>query len=243
MRFNRFLHWKFRRKRCGVFLMLAIILSMIFMGIEFHKDWDDKKWTSPSPDICFFDKIILAFLKITRNSINCAWIFLTGKDNFILGDSIYSLAIFRERWDELQKMVPALHGFLADQGIIPEYIVVNQTDPFRFNRAALINIGSIEAEKIGCDYMAIHDVDLGWHFLSIQITRSFSSSSESEFELSISHGKHCPFGFWKIPSYFKVKGNQINICLWNSVGRKFSFAQIWLQEFHWRSFNNHSYGL
>ncbi|KAL3118636.1 hypothetical protein niasHT_001031 [Heterodera trifolii] len=44
----------------------------------------------------------------------------------------------------------------------PRYIVVNQLeeDALRFNRAALINIGALEAERVGCDYMAIHDVDM-----------------------------------------------------------------------------------
>lgn len=31
---------------------------------------------------------------------------------------------------------------------------------FRFNRAALINVGFIESRREGCTYMAMHDVDL-----------------------------------------------------------------------------------
>ncbi|KAL3071397.1 hypothetical protein niasHS_016681 [Heterodera schachtii] len=62
-------------------------------------------------------------------------------------------------------MLPLLHNFLATIQAItppPRYIVVNQSeeDALRFNRAALINIGALEAERVGCDYMAIHDVDM-----------------------------------------------------------------------------------
>ncbi|KAL3071399.1 hypothetical protein niasHS_016683 [Heterodera schachtii] len=63
------------------------------------------------------------------------------------------------------QMLPLLHNFLATIQAItppPRYIVVNQSeeDALRFNRAALINIGALEAERVGCDYMAIHDVDM-----------------------------------------------------------------------------------
>ncbi|KAL3071400.1 hypothetical protein niasHS_016684 [Heterodera schachtii] len=62
-----------------------------------------------------------------------------------------------------------MHNFLATTQAItppPRYIVVNQSeeDALRFNRAALINIGALEAERVGCDYMAIHDVDIGVAF-------------------------------------------------------------------------------
>ncbi|PIO53607.1 N-acetyllactosaminide 3-alpha-galactosyltransferase, partial [Teladorsagia circumcincta] len=37
---------------------------------------------------------------------------------------------------------------------------MNQTDEFRFNRASLINVGWFECDRLGCDYMVMHDVDL-----------------------------------------------------------------------------------
>lgn len=39
-------------------------------------------------------------------------------------------------------------------------IVVNQEDIKKFNRGKLLNIGFLEAEKRGCDYVIFHDVDL-----------------------------------------------------------------------------------
>uniref|UniRef100_A0A1I7XAV9 Glyco_transf_7C domain-containing protein n=1 Tax=Heterorhabditis bacteriophora TaxID=37862 RepID=A0A1I7XAV9_HETBA len=37
---------------------------------------------------------------------------------------------------------------------------MNQTDIYRFNRASLINVGWYESDRIDCDYMVMHDVDL-----------------------------------------------------------------------------------
>jgi xylosylprotein 4-beta-galactosyltransferase len=37
---------------------------------------------------------------------------------------------------------------------------VNQTDAWRFNRGSLLNAGSLVSEAFGCDYIALHDVDL-----------------------------------------------------------------------------------
>ena len=36
----------------------------------------------------------------------------------------------------------------------------DQVDEFRFNRASLLNVGFKETENAGCDYLALHDVDL-----------------------------------------------------------------------------------
>lgn len=35
-----------------------------------------------------------------------------------------------------------------------------QVDDYRFNRASLINVGFNVATSAGCDYIAMHDVDL-----------------------------------------------------------------------------------
>jgi xylosylprotein 4-beta-galactosyltransferase len=57
-------------------------------------------------------------------------------------------------------MVPALHLFLQNQSVAHKYLILNQTDSFRFNRAALINVGWYEADRLGCDYLVMHDVDI-----------------------------------------------------------------------------------
>jgi len=49
---------------------------------------------------------------------------------------------------------------LERQNIKHEIFIVNQADEFRFNRASLLNVGFHETRTSGCDYIALHDVDL-----------------------------------------------------------------------------------
>jgi len=66
---------------------------------------------------------------------------------------------FRDRFEELQEFAPHIHQFLNQQRIPHNIYVVNQVDNYRFNRAALINIGFLFS-KNDCDYIVMHDVDL-----------------------------------------------------------------------------------
>ncbi|GMR42189.1 hypothetical protein PMAYCL1PPCAC_12384 [Pristionchus mayeri] len=85
------------------------------------------------------------------------------------------LVPFRDREAELAEFVPHLKRFIRAQNVDNEFIILNQTDSFRFNRASLINVriqivccslmyyyqvGWFEADRIGCDYLVMHDVDL-----------------------------------------------------------------------------------
>ncbi|KAM3723350.1 Xylosylprotein 4-beta-galactosyltransferase [Dirofilaria immitis] len=70
------------------------------------------------------------------------------------------LVPYRDREAELQIFVPHIDDFLNEQSILHKIIILNQTDTLRFNRASLINVGWYEADRIGCDYLAMHDVDL-----------------------------------------------------------------------------------
>ncbi|XP_055971450.1 beta-1,4-galactosyltransferase 7 [Sorex fumeus] len=69
------------------------------------------------------------------------------------------LVPFRERFEELQVFVPHLHRFLSRKKVPHHIYVLNQVDHFRFNRAALINVGFLESSN-SSDYIAMHDVDL-----------------------------------------------------------------------------------
>lgn len=63
------------------------------------------------------------------------------------------LVPYRDRFNELQQFLPHLNKFLNDQNVPHHFIILNQTDVYRFNRAALINVGWLEAKAKGCDYM------------------------------------------------------------------------------------------
>lgn len=69
------------------------------------------------------------------------------------------LVPFRERFEELLVFVPHMHRFLSRKKIQHHIYVLNQVDHFRFNRAALINVGFLESGN-STDYIAMHDVDL-----------------------------------------------------------------------------------
>ncbi|KAK6049079.1 N-acetyllactosaminide 3-alpha-galactosyltransferase, partial [Cooperia oncophora] len=67
---------------------------------------------------------------------------------------------YRNREQELSEFAPHMFKFLRNQGIDHYLMVMNQTDELRFNRASLINVGWLECDRLGCDYMVMHDVDL-----------------------------------------------------------------------------------
>ncbi|XP_065828976.1 beta-1,4-galactosyltransferase 7-like isoform X2 [Oscarella lobularis] len=66
----------------------------------------------------------------------------------------------RDRFEEFLEFVPHIHRFLNQQKIRHQIWVINQFDKHRFNRASLINVGFLLSTRRGCDYMAMHDVDL-----------------------------------------------------------------------------------
>uniref|UniRef100_A0A8L7T9B6 Beta-1,4-N-acetylgalactosaminyltransferase n=1 Tax=Brugia malayi TaxID=6279 RepID=A0A8L7T9B6_BRUMA len=70
------------------------------------------------------------------------------------------LVPYRDREAELRIFVSYIADFLNKQNVLHKIIVLNQTDALRFNRASLINVGWYEADRVGCDYLAMHDVDL-----------------------------------------------------------------------------------
>lgn len=69
---------------------------------------------------------------------------------------------YRDRPSQLRIFSKELNSFLErNHSAIPyEIIIVNQSDIKKFNRGKLLNIGFLEAEKRGCDYVIFHDVDM-----------------------------------------------------------------------------------
>ena len=69
---------------------------------------------------------------------------------------------YRDRPKQLREFIRELPKFLLyrNSRVNYEIIVVNQKDIKKFNRGKLLNIGFIEAEKRGCDYVIFHDIDM-----------------------------------------------------------------------------------
>ena len=84
----------------------------------------------------------------------------TGKFKSASEHKLCVVVPFRNRFNQLIELVPHLGRFLRKQQIRHQILVMNQVDNYRFNRASLVNVGFLISENSGCDYIAIHDVDL-----------------------------------------------------------------------------------
>ena len=67
---------------------------------------------------------------------------------------------YRNRPEQLETFKKRLTRYLKRNDIPFELIIVNQDDAKLFNRGMLLNIGFKYAEKLGCDYVVFHDIDM-----------------------------------------------------------------------------------
>lgn len=103
--------------------------------------------------------------------------------NWSCSNGEHRLAIvvpFRERTNELIRLVPHLHSFLNRQSICHQFFIINQVDKYRFNRGMLINVGFLLASSNESTYMAMHDVDL----LPLNDQLSYRFPTNGPFHLS-----------------------------------------------------------
>lgn len=66
---------------------------------------------------------------------------------------------YRNRKEHLGVFLPHMKEYLSKQGIENSIYIVEQEEGKPFNRAKLLNVGFLEADK-GCDYFVFHDVDM-----------------------------------------------------------------------------------
>lgn len=68
---------------------------------------------------------------------------------------------YRDREKQLDYFIPYMAAYLEEKEIHDyEIIIVEQSPEKEFNRGSLLNIGFLEAESLGCDYVAFHDLDM-----------------------------------------------------------------------------------
>ena len=67
---------------------------------------------------------------------------------------------YRDRYFDLVKFKSHITEYLSESGIDYSLIIVEQDDAKSFNRGKLLNIGTIYAKKLGCDYVVFHDLDM-----------------------------------------------------------------------------------
>lgn len=67
---------------------------------------------------------------------------------------------YRDRYEHLVSFKNSIIKHLTLKGVDFELIVVEQDNAAAFNRGKLLNIGFLEAEKLKCNYVVFHDVDM-----------------------------------------------------------------------------------
>ena len=67
---------------------------------------------------------------------------------------------YRNRKNHLKEFTRRLLRYMERFDIPYELIVVEQDEAHLFNRGMLLNIGFKYAEKLRCDYVVFHDVDM-----------------------------------------------------------------------------------
>ena len=118
---------------------------------------------------------------------------------------------YRDREEHLIIFKKHITEYLNKQNILFELIIVEQTNDKPFNRGKLLNIGFIEAERLGCDYVVFHDVDM----LPIDVDYSYSPDvlqlannfiSDTDYTKEIYDGYFGGVTMFPIDSFKKVNG-------------------------------------
>ena len=97
---------------------------------------------------------------------------------------------YRDRYSHLLSFKKSITKYLEKQGIDYELIIIEQDDANTFNRGKLLNIGFLYAERLKCDYVAFHDVDMipieadySYSDIPIHLATNFVSSSKVKREV------------------------------------------------------------
>jgi xylosylprotein 4-beta-galactosyltransferase len=64
------------------------------------------------------------------------------------------------RKKHLDTLIPHLEKFLGEKGIEFRCYIGHQVDDKKFNRSGTKNVAFLAAKEDGCDYVAMHDVDM-----------------------------------------------------------------------------------
>ena len=96
---------------------------------------------------------------------------------------------YRNREEHLKQFLPYMKDYLEKQNIAYEIIIVEQKDNRPFNRAKLMNIGTLCSAK-ETHYFSFHDVDL----LPINIDYRYSNHTQKLFNYIKKDGKEKKFG-------------------------------------------------
>ncbi|KAI4460438.1 beta-14-galactosyltransferase [Holotrichia oblita] len=156
------------------------------------------------------------------------------KERNIKYKSQHKLAVlvpFRDRFDELLQFAPYIHSFLDKQHINHNIFVLNQVDPYRFNRASLINVGYLYTSETH-DYIVMHDVDL----LPLNDQLSYDYPKDHPHHIAAPH-LHPRYNYSKLiggillvnrEHFRRSMGCRINIGVgdWKTMSFTFDYAKL-----------------
>lgn len=137
--------------------------------------------------------------------------------------SSHKLAVlvpFRDRFDELLEFTPYMHKFLNKQHINHNIFILNQVDPYRFNRASLINVGYLYTSATH-DYIAMHDVDL----LPLNDQLSYAYPKQQPHHIAAPH-LHPRYNYSKFVGGILLINRYTCICLYPTIF-DFDFSSIY----------------
>lgn len=117
---------------------------------------------------------------------------------------------YRDREEHLKVFVPHLCEYLTNSGIGFEIIVVEQGDSKPFNRGSLLNLGFLKAEKLGCDYVVFHDVDMlprnvDYSYSSVPLELVKKVVLDTDRRFSVGTGDHIEPNYFGGVTLFPVK--------------------------------------
>ena len=135
---------------------------------------------------CLVITVLLAMSQLPHRSLECPQCHCANPPNSKQSNSAANeahklciLVPFRDRFEELLEFAPHITSYLNQKNIDHDIWVLNQVDGYRFNRASLINVGFRESPP-GCDYIAMHDVDL----LPLSQDLSYSFPAQGPFHVA-----------------------------------------------------------
>ena len=77
---------------------------------------------------------------------------------------------YRDRYEQLQLFKYKITKYLDKTNLDYEIIIIEQDNEKLFNRGMLLNIGFEESQRLNCDYVVFHDVDM----LPVDVDYSYS---------------------------------------------------------------------
>lgn len=170
---------------CSLKHIFYCLIVLVFIYVVFHPDRHAKIYSYISDDN-ILSKIISNYVQTSTDNLqNCEYkqmlesafeifdindLFKHDYNNIIAGGEYtpdclpkFSTAVivcYRNRTQQLDAFIRYMHSYLPKQNIHYRIFIAEQNDSAPFNRALMLNYGSMIAMKYNFSCLILHDVDL-----------------------------------------------------------------------------------